>query len=124
MPILVGKREASAARNLLCVREHGHSEVVAAHEQASHPVGKVYGRRPDALRPDEVSEVADRCVAEFQPTGQVRIDLGVRGNGCPITRVFQLYLASGYAPAERTPEWEASLDGQEEFAEPPCPARE
>lgn len=62
--------------------------------------------------------------AEFQPTGQVRIDLGVRGNGCPITRVFQLYLASGYAPAERTPEWEASLDGQEEFAEPPCPARE
>jgi hypothetical protein len=60
--------------------------------------------------------------AEFEPAGQVRIDLGVRGNGCPITRVFQLYVASGYAPAERTPEWEAALDGQKEFAEPPCPA--
>lgn len=60
--------------------------------------------------------------ATFEPAGQIRIDLGVRGNGCPITRVFQLYLASGYAPAERTPEWESRLDGQKEFAEPPCPA--
>lgn len=60
--------------------------------------------------------------AEFEPAGQVRIDLGVRANGCPITRVFQLYVASGYTPAERTPEWEAALDGQKEFAEPPCPA--
>ena len=60
--------------------------------------------------------------AEFEPVGQIRIDLGVRGNGCPITRVFQLYVASGYAPAKRTPEWEAKLDGQKEFAEPPCPA--
>jgi len=62
--------------------------------------------------------------AEFEPAGQIRIDLGVRGNGCPITRVFQLYVASGYAPAERTSEWEAKLEGQKEFAEPPCPAKD
>ncbi|MBA4338589.1 MAG: hypothetical protein C0421_07060 [Hyphomonas sp.] len=62
--------------------------------------------------------------AEFEPAGQIRIDLGVRGNGCPITRVFKLYVASGYAPAERTSEWEAKLEGQKEFAEPPCPAKE
>ncbi len=62
--------------------------------------------------------------AEFEPAGQIRIDLGVRGNGCPITRVFKLYVASGYAPAERTSEWEAKLEGQKEFAEPPCPAKD
>ena len=59
----------------------------------------------------------------FEPAGQIRIDLGVRGNGCPITRVFQLYLATGYSPAERTSEWENALKGQTEFAEPPCPAK-
>jgi 4-amino-4-deoxy-L-arabinose transferase-like glycosyltransferase len=62
--------------------------------------------------------------AAFEPAGQIRIDLGVRRNGCPITRVFQLYVASGYAPAARTPEWEARLEGQKEFAEPPCPAKD
>lgn len=62
--------------------------------------------------------------ATFDPAGQVRIGLGKRGNGCPITRVFQLYMASGYAPAERTAEWEASLNGQTEYPEPPCPAKD
>ncbi len=62
--------------------------------------------------------------ASFEPVGQVRISLGKRGNGCPITRVFQLYMASGYAPAERTADWEASLEGQAEYPEPPCPAKE
>jgi Dolichyl-phosphate-mannose-protein mannosyltransferase len=61
--------------------------------------------------------------ASFEPAGQVRISLGKRGNGCPITRVFQLYVAGGYAPAERTADWEASLEGQTEFPEPPCPAK-
>ncbi|MFN7054392.1 ArnT family glycosyltransferase [Hyphomonas sp.] len=60
----------------------------------------------------------------FEPVGQVRIDLGRRGNGCPITRVFQLYLATGHAPPERTPKWEAQFSGQTEFAEPRCPAPE
>lgn len=59
--------------------------------------------------------------AEFEPAGQIRIDLGVRSNGCPITRVFQLYVASGYSPQARTPEWEARFEGQKEFAEPACP---
>lgn len=58
----------------------------------------------------------------FEPAGQIRIPLGVRGNGCPITRVFQLYIATGYQPAERTADWEKSLEGQTEFPEPPCPA--
>lgn len=58
----------------------------------------------------------------FEPAGQVRIDLGARGNGCPITRVFQLYIATGYEPAERTADWTKSFEGQAEFPEPPCPA--
>ncbi|MBA3069395.1 MAG: phospholipid carrier-dependent glycosyltransferase [Hyphomonas sp.] len=60
----------------------------------------------------------------FEPAGQIRIPLGVRGNGCPITRVFQLYIASDYNPPERTADWEARFDGQKEFAEPPCPAKD
>lgn len=59
--------------------------------------------------------------ASFEPAGQVRIDLGRRGNGCPITRVFQLYIGEGYNPPERTAEWEARFAGQSEFPEPPCP---
>ncbi len=60
--------------------------------------------------------------AQFEPAGQVRIPLGRRRNGCEIERVFQLYLASGYAPPERTLAWEARFAGRVEFAEPPCPA--
>lgn len=58
----------------------------------------------------------------FEPAGQVRIDLGRRSNGCPITRVFQLYIGEGHAPPARTAEWEARFAGQSEFPEPPCPA--
>ncbi|PKP82136.1 MAG: hypothetical protein CVT79_07555 [Alphaproteobacteria bacterium HGW-Alphaproteobacteria-18] len=57
----------------------------------------------------------------FEPAGQVRIDLGKRKNGCPITRVFQLYIGEGYAPSERTREWENRFIGEMEFPEPPCP---
>lgn len=60
----------------------------------------------------------------FEPVGQIRIPLGVRGNGCPITRVFQLYLATGYAPPDRTADWEALHEGETEFPEPPCPAKD
>jgi 4-amino-4-deoxy-L-arabinose transferase-like glycosyltransferase len=60
----------------------------------------------------------------FEPAGQIRIDLGLRGNGCPITRVLQLYVATDYNPAARTAEWEKEFDGQTEFPEPPCPARD
>ncbi|ABI75701.1 putative membrane protein [Hyphomonas neptunium ATCC 15444] len=59
--------------------------------------------------------------ARFEPAGQVRIDLGTRGNGCPITRVFQLYIGEGYNPPERTQEWENQFIGEMEFPEPPCP---
>jgi len=59
--------------------------------------------------------------ASFEPAGQVRIDLGKRGNGCPISRVFQLYIGEGYNPPERTREWENQFIGEMEFPEPPCP---
>jgi len=65
-----------------------------------------------------------RDFASFEPAGQIRIPLGVRGNGCPITRVFQLYVATGYNPPARTPGWEAEFEGQKEFPEPPCPAKD
>ena len=57
----------------------------------------------------------------FEPVGQVRVDLGVRGNGCPITRVFQLYIGEGYNPPARTQAWEDRFIGEMEFPEPPCP---
>ncbi|MBK8197265.1 MAG: glycosyltransferase family 39 protein [Acidobacteria bacterium] len=60
----------------------------------------------------------------FEPAGQIRIDLGARGNGCPITRVLQLYIATGYNPPARTAEWEALYANQKEFPEPPCPAKD
>lgn len=59
--------------------------------------------------------------ASFEPVGQVRIDLGKRSNGCPLTRVFQLYIGEGYNPPARTPEWERQFIGEMEFPEPPCP---
>lgn len=62
--------------------------------------------------------------SEFEPAGQVRIDLGRRGNGCPITRVFQLYVATGHAPPERTRDWEETFRGERESAEPACLARQ
>ncbi|MDP3458401.1 MAG: glycosyltransferase family 39 protein [Hyphomonas sp.] len=78
-------------------------------------VASVHPRMRPRLRSD---------FATFEPAGQIRIELGARSNGCPITRVFQLYMATDYARAERTPEWEAAFEGQTEFAEPPCPARD
>ncbi len=60
----------------------------------------------------------------FEPAGQVRISLGKRSNGCPITRVFQLYVASGYTPAPRNEDWEDALRGQTEYPEPPCPGQD
>ncbi|WP_291068085.1 glycosyltransferase family 39 protein [Hyphomonas sp.] len=60
----------------------------------------------------------------FEPAGQIRIDLGVRGNGCPITRVFQLYVAQDFAPAERNADWDAKYTTVKEFDEPPCPSKD
>ena len=56
----------------------------------------------------------------FEDIGQIEIPLGRRSNGCPLTRRFRLYLASGHTPSERTPEWDASFKGQDEFPNPPC----
>ena len=56
----------------------------------------------------------------FEPVGSITTPLGRRSNGCPITRTFQLYIASGYQRQPRTAEWEEKYDGQKEFPEPPC----
>lgn len=52
--------------------------------------------------------------------GAIDIPLGRRSNGCPLSRRFRLYRASGHAPLPRTPEWEARFEGAEEFPNPPC----
>jgi Dolichyl-phosphate-mannose-protein mannosyltransferase len=57
---------------------------------------------------------------QFEPLTKIVIPLGKRANGCPITRTFQLYIASGYSPPERSAAWEARFKGQEEFPDPAC----
>lgn len=58
--------------------------------------------------------------ATFEDIGQIEVPLGRRSNGCPLTRRFRLYLASGHDAAARTPEWDASFKDKEEFSNPPC----
>ena len=60
----------------------------------------------------------------FEPAGQVSTDLGKRSNGCPLARTFRLYIAEGYNPQPRTPEWERAFAGQTEFRPAPCPPAE
>ncbi len=69
----------------------------------------------DDLRPHLRSDFAS-----FEPAGRITVPLGQRANGCPIVRSVQLYIASGYAPPERNPAWEARFVGQREFPEPRC----
>ena len=59
----------------------------------------------------------------FEPVGEISIPLGRRSNGCPLTRTFQLYVASGFHPQERTEAWERQFEGQSEYKPAPCPAR-
>lgn len=58
----------------------------------------------------------------FESVGEIEIPLGTRRNGCPITRRFHLYEASGFAPERHDEAWEARHKGQSEFPAPPCPA--
>jgi len=60
----------------------------------------------------------------FEPAGEIAVPLGRRANGCPLTRTFELYIASGYQPQARTPEWEARFEGKSESAPQPCPAKD
>lgn len=55
--------------------------------------------------------------------GFIEIPLGVRSNGCPIIRRFELYLVGHHTPQERTPEWEEKYKGQMERQLPPCKPR-
>jgi hypothetical protein len=59
----------------------------------------------------------------FEPVGEVSVPLGKRSNGCPLSRTFVLYVASGYHPQEHDAAWEAKFSGQTEVPPPPCPAK-
>jgi hypothetical protein len=58
----------------------------------------------------------------FESVGEIDIPLGTRGNGCPITRRFHVYAASGFAPERHDEAWETRHRGQSEFPAEPCPA--
>ncbi|MEL6860564.1 MAG: glycosyltransferase family 39 protein [Pseudomonadota bacterium] len=49
-----------------------------------------------------------RIKADFvtwTPDGEIGVDLGHRSNGCPLRRELKLYIASDFAPLERTQDW-------------------
>ena len=58
--------------------------------------------------------------AHFERIGEIVIPLGVRSNGCEITRRLTLYLASNYQPQARTPDWEARYQGVTLDPNPPA----
>ena len=60
----------------------------------------------------------------FEPAGEISIPLGRRSNGCPLTRTFQLYVASGFHPQAHDAAWEAQFEGETEFPPAPCPAKD
>lgn len=60
----------------------------------------------------------------FEPYGEISIPLGRRSNGCPLTRTFQLYIASGFHPQAHDAAWEAQFEGRSEFPPPPCPKKD
>lgn len=43
--------------------------------------------------------------ASWESVGVIGVDLGHRGNGCPLSRNLRLYLVSNYAQLPRTAEW-------------------
>ena len=57
----------------------------------------------------------------FQVLGEIETPLGTRSNGCPITRRFVLYEASGFEELPRTQDWEDRFDGLSERPNPRCP---
>jgi len=59
----------------------------------------------------------------FEPAGEISVPLGKRSNGCPLSRTFVLYVASGYKPQVHDAAWEAQFDGKTEFPLAPCPAK-
>lgn len=66
----------------------------------------------------------------FRPDGVIGVDLGHRGNGCPLTRELRLYIADGFEPLERTADWVRQFKTSDEDGKlvdthidrlPPCP---
>lgn len=43
--------------------------------------------------------------ASWEPVGEIGVDLGHRGNSCPLSRNLRLYLVSDYAQLPRTVDW-------------------
>jgi 4-amino-4-deoxy-L-arabinose transferase-like glycosyltransferase len=59
----------------------------------------------------------------FEPAGEISVPLGKRSNGCPLSRTFVLYVASGFEPQIHDADWEAQFEGRTEFPPTPCPAK-
>ncbi|NBC19833.1 MAG: phospholipid carrier-dependent glycosyltransferase [Alphaproteobacteria bacterium] len=57
----------------------------------------------------------------FDYLGEAEIPLGLRANGCPITRRLVFYRASGHAPKTRDRDWEERYEGQVERPARECP---
>ncbi|MCI4645192.1 MAG: glycosyltransferase family 39 protein, partial [Hyphomonadaceae bacterium] len=62
--------------------------------------------------------------AEFSFIGEVETPLGTRSNGCPLSRRFVLYDASGFEERTRDQAWEDEFEGLSERPNTPCPVRE
>lgn len=59
--------------------------------------------------------------ASWEPVGEIGVDLGHRGNGCPLSRKLRLYLVSDYAQLPRTAEWFDTYRDQHIDRPTPCP---
>ena len=60
--------------------------------------------------------------ASWAAVGEIGVDLGQRGNGCPLNRNLRLYLVSDYEQVERDQAWFDRYQGQHIDRPAPCPA--
>lgn len=59
--------------------------------------------------------------ATWTPLGEIGVDLGRRGNGCPLNRILHLYLVSDYVQRPRDAAWFETYRDQHIDRPPPCP---
>lgn len=128
--VLVDEREAwhgldyygrDRTMPLLSWRRYGEAKSFSEAEPLAPPLDQrvlVVSIHP-GMRPMLRSEFES-----FEPAGEITIPLGRRSNGCPLTRTFQLYVASGFHPQTHDAAWEAQFRDKTEFPPAPCPARD
>ena len=67
--------------------------------------------------------VVAAAILSLEQAGEISVPLGKRSNGCPLSRSFVLYVASGFEPQVHDAAWEDRFKGQTEFPPEPCPAK-